>query len=284
MKHYLRIFQTGMASLAIVCLVTSASWGEEKGEKQPAKRPAFKQLRLPARMIAGFGGRSTITLVSQQQIQTEIKITDAQKNDIKEMAKEYNTKSRDLYKGLGAIKNKEERQKVFKEINKKRQALTKETDKKVNKILDDAQKKRIQQILLQQVGIRAITQKRVIKELEITEDQQNKIKGVFESQKEKGQAIFKDMKDGKIKQGEIGKKFKELRDSIDTDANNVLTEAQQKKLKEMKGEKFEWKRMPRVRLNQPRVKIRKTKIGKAIPAQALPIKIRIQAQPKKIEK
>ena len=77
---------------------------------------------------------------------------------------------------------------------------------------------------------------------ELSDDQQAKIKEMQQASAEKRKTIFQDIKAGNIERGEIGKKMSELQKTLVSDVMGVLSESQQKKFEELKGEKFEFKR------------------------------------------
>jgi Spy/CpxP family protein refolding chaperone len=183
--------------------------------------PALAQRQRQGQGRGGFGGGGLLMLRSED-FQKELKLTDEQKDKLKPILEDAGTKLREIFQG--AAGNREEAAKKMQELNK-------DTMAKVNPILDDKQKKRMRQIMLQTEGIRAFADPEVQAALKLTDEQKTKLREI-------GADAAKQMAD--LRQGGGGnfEKMAELRKDSLNKANAVLTDDQKKSFKELTGEPF----------------------------------------------
>jgi Spy/CpxP family protein refolding chaperone len=191
----------------------------------------------------GFGQLNTTNLVvSNKDLQEELKITDAQKEKLKPLAdkiSERQKKQQENFKN-GGFKNFDKEK--FEELRKESEAFNAEVKKGVEEVLTPEQKKRLSQIELQARGLRAFSDEKVAKELNITEAQTSKIKGIMEEyQKDTKELGFGGGKGGfdKEKAAENAKKREKLSKTAMADIEETLTPDQKNKWKEMVGAPFD---------------------------------------------
>ena len=175
----------------------------------------------------GFGGgQGGFGLLNNKGVQEELKITEEQKEKITAARKE-------LFKGGGGFKkdqSKEDREKALKEM----EATTK---KLIADILKPEQAKRLKQIEWQQSpSTTLISVEEVTKEIKLTDEQKEKIKGIVEDNTKEMPKFSKDV-DFK----EFQEKLTNLRKELKTKTLKVLTEEQTKKWTELTGAAFEVK-------------------------------------------
>jgi len=192
----------------------------------------------------GFGGVNVYTAVlSNKDLQEELKITDEQKEKLKpvsEKVTEAGKKNRDVFKDAGMDKDK--LKEAFTEFSKLQEKSNAEAKKSVEDVLNSEQKKRIAQIEIQAKGLRAFSDETIAKNLGITEAQSSKIKGIMEE-------YAKDTKDlgfggggkgfDKEKAAENAKKREKLSKAAFADIDESLTAEQKSKWKEMTGAPFD---------------------------------------------
>lgn len=186
------------------------------------------------------GGADRTTLIVNKSVQEEIKLTDEQKTGLAEKSKEVREKSTELFKEMfkGGFK------KLEKEEQEKLQAKMKEIAEPFNKYIDttlkDDQKKRLKEIVYQQMGTGAFANEEVVKELKITDEQKEKVAAIStESQKEIRSLTTELFKGGDRE--EITKKISNLRREATEKALKVLDADQKKQWETMTGKPFEVK-------------------------------------------
>ena len=241
--------------LAIALLATSFSFAQDQ-KKKDGQRKGQRQRGGNFRGGFGFGGRggglNKLSLVANEAVQKEIKVTEEQKGSIKELTDLYRGEQRDLYRSLRDLSD-EERAKKREQFQKS----TEETTSLLAEVLEDGQTKRLDQIILQLQGIRALRDEKVTKQLGVSKEQMAKLKSTFEANDavqrkrieefRRSFASFRDLSDEeRQKLRERAEKRREEaekeRKKFDTDVLALLTDEQKKKFESMKGAKFD---MPR---------------------------------------
>ncbi|MGH7170567.1 MAG: hypothetical protein ACRELG_09850 [Gemmataceae bacterium] len=189
--------------------------------------PALAQQRQRqpgGRGFGGFGG-GTVFLLGQKSVQEELKLSDDQVKQVKELQE----KQRGSFQGLRDL-SQEER---VKKVREQREA----TQKAVAGILKPAQLKRVKQISLQQMGAFALSTEEVAKALKITDDQKGKIREIQTKASEERRALGR---------GEESRaKREELRKATNEKVMGVLTAEQKTKLKEQQGKPFDLTKIER---------------------------------------
>src|SRR5262249_28594448 len=131
----------------------------------------------PGGGLGGFGG-GVLFLLGQKSVHQELKLSDEQIKQVKELA----DKQRESFQGLRDLSPEERRT--------KRQEMNKANNEAVDKILKPEQFNRVKQISLQQQGARAVLTDEVAKTLKITDDQKEKLREIqmksFEEMRELG--------------------------------------------------------------------------------------------------
>jgi hypothetical protein len=169
----------------------------------------------------GFG--EPIFLLTQKSVQEELKLSPDQVKKVQE----YDRKRRQATRNL----TPEERQ-----DRKKGDELEKDRRKFLAELLQPEQDKRLQQILIQEQHISAFINPRVVKALNLTEEQKGKIK-VMRTDSWKPEADL--LPRGRRLTEEERTKFWALRESTrDKVVNDVLTADQKAKWKELIGEPY----------------------------------------------
>jgi Spy/CpxP family protein refolding chaperone len=202
------------------------------------------EAQQPGRPGGGFGGVNVYTSVlSNKDLQAELKITDEQKEKLKpiaEKASEAGKKNREVFKDAGM--DKEKLKAAGEEFAKLNAASTAETKKALEEVLTSDQKKRLAQIDVQAKGMRAFADEKIVKELNITESQTSKIKGILEEYVNDTKDIPRFERD-KDKQAENTKKREKLRKAAFADIEDSLTADQKAKWKELTGEPFDMNKL-----------------------------------------
>jgi Spy/CpxP family protein refolding chaperone len=203
---------------------------------------ATAQAQRPGRFGAG-GGLGGGLLLANKSVQEELKITDEQKTKIEEIAKESREKT-DAILGKIDLQDKDnlkeafaKRREAFEQNKDKVNEINQTSEKAMLAILDDGQKKRFKQIETQVGGLASFQKEEVVKALNLTDDQKEKIKVIAE---DVGKDIGDLQKEAfRDKSGEARKKIASLRKESMEKAVAVLNDDQKAKWKELTGEPFE---------------------------------------------
>src|SRR3954469_20535956 len=169
------------------------------------------------------GEVSLARLLTLDAVQNELKLSDQQKATAVEINNSLT----------------EERHKLFKEVAKdshergqKVAELEERTSSKVNKLLDQPQRNRLREILLQVNGAVELTRKDIQDELGITSEQRTKLVEIsHDNAKSRRDALAN-------YEGDKTAKMIELQREADKKLFDVLTEKQREQLEKLKGKKF----------------------------------------------
>ena len=132
--------------------------------------------------------------------------------------------------------SEDERAEFFEKMRKQREEAAEKTRDQLTEILLPEQSERLDQIALQQRGMGALMDEKVIKVLKITSEQTEEIKTVNDGMREKIVARMRELGGDRDKMRE---EFAKVRKEIDEETLAVLTSDQKKKFEEMKGKPFE---------------------------------------------
>jgi Spy/CpxP family protein refolding chaperone len=187
-----------------------------------AQRPGFG---------GGFGGGG---LIMNKGVQEELKITDAQREQLAEKMKDGISNLGDFAK-LKDLTKEERAEKMA--------SMAKEAREKTQKIVADVlsadQVKRLKQIERQQSMINSLTSdEEVKKELRLSEEQLEKIKSIGEASRTEMRGIFEGARDNPR---EAQEKAAAIRKEAAEKAANVLDESQKSRWKDLVGAPFEVK-------------------------------------------
>jgi hypothetical protein len=191
----------------------------------------------------GFGGMSPMMLAGLEPVQKELGLKEDQIAKLKTLGEEARKEMQGgggPGGGGGQSLSDEERRKLFQE---RAEAMRKVGDKykpKVAEVLDAKQNERLKQIQFQAMGSRIYQDEEVIKALDLSKEQQEKLAATnkeFEAkQAELFQAAFAGGGGGG---GDAREKGRELREANDKKLAEVLSKDQAAKLETLKGAKFD---------------------------------------------
>jgi Spy/CpxP family protein refolding chaperone len=176
-------------------------------------------------------------LLANPGVQKEIKLSDKQHAQVKKVVQEVFDKYKPEFQKAG--RDQAKRLKLMADSTQEtRDRLRNE----LPDILKPEQLKRLKEIQIQVNGIVSFKREDVQKELNLTDEQKEKIKGIGEGLKKDVAALFKDAASAPLrKMPEAMRKSKELKDAATRKAVETLTEEQQKSWQKMHGEKFDLK-------------------------------------------
>jgi Spy/CpxP family protein refolding chaperone len=232
--------------LAAICAATVAF------AQPPVGRPG-----APFGRGMGFGpGRGGILgLLRSEAVQKELKLSDEQRELIRELADEVRTKIREQFSGFDFRKlrdmSDQERQKLFEEGRRKMELIAKEAEETLELVLEPHQLKRLKQLQLQREGVFAIGRPDIAKQLGLSEQQIAKVRELIESlrpDREKMREVFRQGRDA------VRKYFaerEERRKEAEKQILELLTPEQRKKWEGLIGEPFEFPDRDRGRRGGP---------------------------------
>jgi hypothetical protein len=217
------------------CLVASALFVAVAGGVQAQRQPGGGGAQ---RAPAPLG----LLVLTNADLQKELKITDEQKKDLKELM----TKAEDLNKKRAdAWGSGQPDRAAMQELQKSSDALGSEVTKAGEKAFTADQKKRIKQIDIQRMGLAAFANEAVAKELKVTDDQKKALKETTDSATKAMRDIRTEVTGGgqtrptPEQQAEIAKKTETLTKETMEKVMKAMTDDQKKAWKEMTGEKFD---------------------------------------------
>jgi Spy/CpxP family protein refolding chaperone len=175
---------------------------------------------------APFGGTfraNPLMLLRQESVQKELKLTEDQTKKIQELGDKTREKFQEIFGGDEADRPK------------KMQELNEENRKAVAALLTPEQGKRLKEITYQQRGPASLTDPEVAKALELSEEQQTKIKSIIE---ETGAAMRELFTPGQPPDDDTRKKMADLRKSSGDKMVALLSAEQKTKWTALQGEPF----------------------------------------------
>jgi hypothetical protein len=172
------------------------------------------------------------TLLTNGGVQKELKMDKDQVEKVTQAVTKFRDDHKDeLDKVRDPNLSREERAEVMKKVSEASQKMLAD-------VLKPEQRKRLRQIQLQQQGIIAFADPEVLKALNLTDEQKEKLKAVNDEARQKMQDIFQKAAGDRQ---EAMKQMAELRKENLASAMKILTDEQKKSWKELTGEPFEVK-------------------------------------------
>ena len=188
----------------------------------------------------GFGGRggmnNPLMLVASEAVQKEIGVTDDQKAKLAALREEFQTESEKVRNdagltGGGGFQNLTDEQRT--KLQEGMKKLTDTFTPKLKETLKPEQLERVQQIGYQVAGPAAYSDPEVVKALDITKEQQEKLAAVRDEFQKKQQELFAGGGEG-VREG-----MTKLRDEQNAEIAKVLTKEQTEKFTTLKGKAFD---------------------------------------------
>jgi hypothetical protein len=195
-------------TLCLVLGLTSIALGRQQDRQQPP------QPQQP----------SVLGPLGIPDVQKELKLSEEQISKLKDALNKFQEKHRDDFAKLQKMSPEEQQKKIM--------AINEDHTKVITSVLDAKQWKRFKQIQWQSDPIGSLQDPDLQKELKLSDDQKKKIDSVLNDANKKMQEM--------MRSGERSpEKYQAFYKDIEKKANDVLTEEQQKNLKELKGPPFQ---------------------------------------------
>jgi len=183
-----------------------------------------------------MGAQSPTSIVNRDDVKEDLKLTDDQKTKLDAINTEMRDKIRSAFQEANG--DREAMQKIFAKMGE-------DTAKKVNEVLTADQQTRLKEIFIQLQGNRAVTNKDVAKDVNLTDDQKKSIDDLVKKQGEAQASVFQKVQAGEIDRSEVQAIMEKNSKALDDEIGKVLTSEQKDKLKTMGGKTFVKKDQPR---------------------------------------
>jgi hypothetical protein len=208
----------GIAGLVV--LVTTATAQERQG-RGGAGGPG----------AGAFGGAAggKVALVQIQQVQQELELNDDQKKQVREISEKVREASPRRAQGATGEGDRAQRRDQMQMVSR----VVAEQEKKLDEVLNEDQRKRLEEISLQLTGVRALSRDEVAGKLNLSDQQKEKLQSMLREQR--GQAGR-----GEGQQRPNLAAMRERRQQTEQQMLEVLTEEQKQKWEELKGKPFQF--------------------------------------------
>ena len=185
------------------------------------------QAQRGGRGFRSLFGISKAELANLPEVQDELKLTDVQKTRITEVHDDLRDSRREIFRtGFGR----------FDEIWQRSNQLNRDASQRVDDVLDDSQRTRLQQIAIQQNGARSLYDPEVAAALELSDEQTSKLAEVREENTRELESAIR----------EFGREWRQqvpnLAEKSDERLLAVLDGKQRDRFEAMKGEPLEIQR------------------------------------------
>jgi Spy/CpxP family protein refolding chaperone len=190
----------------------------------------------------GGGGFGKTSLIGNEQVQKELKVSDDQKKKLEEITDAYRDETRKL---VPRDTPRDQFRAKFEETKGQRDKLTADAEAKIDGVLAIDQKERLDEIVIRVGGVSALQQDKMAEKLNLAADQRAKIKAVFEERDKKRQA---DREAARNNAAGARPDFNAMRERFEAERKEttekvtaILTADQKASWEKMKGEPFELK-------------------------------------------
>ncbi len=170
---------------------------------------------------------SVLGPLANPDVQKELKLSEEQIGKLKDVINKVFEKHKGDFGRFQQMSPEEQQKKMM--------AINEEHNKAVAGVLDAKQWKRYKQIQWQLDPIGSLQDPDLQKELKLSEEQKKKIDGLFNDANKKVQEMMKNRETSP-------EKFQTVLKDLEKRTNDVLSEEQQKNLKELKGSPFQFSR------------------------------------------
>jgi Spy/CpxP family protein refolding chaperone len=227
MMRSLRIVSIAVVSLAVLALC-DAAWaqpGPGGGGRGFGRMP-----RMSVTMMYGF-------LLNAPTVQKDLDLVDDQKAKLKEINDKARAAMQELWGQMRGLAPEDYATKGA-EIGKKMEAQGEKNTKAIEGVLLPDQLKRLRAIAIQRMGVMALGDKSVQKDLKLTDDQVAKIKSIGEETMKAMGEKMGELRDSGASRDEMRKGREQITKEGEKKVMVVLSDDQKTKLDKMKGKEL----------------------------------------------
>jgi len=244
MSRFRRLWVLATALFLGVALLAPAQAQRPGGRQKPNQEgPGAGRPRMRVGgMMGRFGGGNLAGLLRLEQVRNDLKLTDDQTAQLKEVNEGLQAEMREQFAGLLEIEDREKRREKMAELVKQR---NEKVHDKLTKVLSQEQMIRLYQIRLNIIGVlEGLSNEHVAGKLKLTAQQKEKLDGVRRKVQATRREMFQGMRgasreERREQREKMRDKFRKLQDDANEQALAVLTKDQKAEYEKLKGEKFE---------------------------------------------
>lgn len=226
----------GLAAVTMVGVMATTAFAQPPGGGRGG--------RGPGGFGGGFGPMSAMQLAANEAVQKDLGVTEDQTAKLKTLSEEASTEMREAFGGGpgGGGGNLSDEERAARAA--KRTTVNDKYKAKLAEVLNTNQMERLGQITLQASGPQIYSDPAVLKALNLTKDQQDKLASINKDYGEKARELMpaRGAGGGGAGGGDIQERFTKLRElnqARDKDLLAVLTADQQTQLTALKGKEFD---------------------------------------------
>ena len=211
-----------------VVTITSFAFAQQGGDQKQGKRPGGQGRREGQGQRRQNGAANGMMgLIRQAEVQEELKLTPEQKEKITA--------------ALPARGSRQGGQNAGAEDRSARRAQQTELEKKMSEILDDKQKARLAELVIQRAGSRAVMDAEVAEKIGLTSEQKSKIKELREKQRAAMQTLAEKTRSQEIDRELAREARMNNEKALYEEIGKILTEKQKDDLKALGGAPFKFR-------------------------------------------
>ncbi len=233
----MRIGSIGMVLLTVL-LCAGLAVAQPRGRRQGPPGGRGPGGRGP---MMGGALSGPVGLLMNEKVREELDLSEDQVSQLREAMREMMAGQREQFEALRELEPEQRREK-FQELAEK---LRKKVDEKLGEVLSDSQLTRLKEIELQLAvrtqGFRVLMRPEIVEALGITDEQQEKLRQLNDTMREKMRGVFEDVRDLEPEQRreKIREAMQKLRQEAQEEVENLLSEEQEETLQKMMGEPVE---------------------------------------------
>ncbi len=216
-----------MVAVAAGSLVTAQEKKRSRGDSDDRRGPGGFNFR-------GFVPGKSV-MFNSPQVRQELALDEKQSAAIDKIVEEAQEKNRAEFSGFVGFRDlpEAEQQKKLVEFREKSNKLNRETDEQIEKVLNETQNARLNELYLQVRGAEVFDDPSVAKKLDLNDDQKKKVADLITSHADALRSLRAETQN--LSREERGKKMEELRAKTEQSLLAVLTDKQKEEWTKMKG-------------------------------------------------
>ena len=186
-------------------------------------------------------------LIGMSEVRKELSLTEEQNRQLRQVMLDHQARAGELFRGIQNLSPDER----FKRMAQFHQ----EGNRRLRGILTDRQTERLDQLILQRAGIRALARPDVQDDMKLSADQRERVRETFENERSSFPGAMGSFRPREQltaeERNKIREKFSEVRRSTDAKLHAILTDGQREHFQRLQGAPF---RFPDWHRHRPRGK------------------------------
>ncbi len=189
--------------------------------------------------------------IRRPEVRQDLQVTDRQMRQFEEIAKYENAAAQKLIQSVQAQAaqlreaSPEQQQKLTTQIQTQSKQLRADIEQRIDAVLTDEQRERLDQIMLQSRGPYAFSDASLLEKLKLNESQRKSIKALFETHQQRGSALMAELREKKVERAEAERRRRDLKQQLVNAIADVLTEEQARNFEQMKGKQLSSQPLPK---------------------------------------